>query len=573
VAGPTPAPKGTGTLPPKLQLDPEPKEFLQEWNAPYHATRAALREEQTQLGAGPLREHTFFTTDCTFHSLWQASALEHSWAHVNNIDGGGFMSRIVSGCKKARQPDLKRHVIPSREDNQLRRKEALAEGRVGCDVTADDGCFGVFFAPTFSHLPSGEFYAPYNRPNGIWFWLNHSDLTEDVFILLDPDMIYLSRLHGSHVVRPGRPAAQYYGYMDFDRLGRYECELCATPGSFDRKEYAVGPPWMIAISDLRTIMATWVALVPVLKKIDNNWIVEMVAYAVACAFHKLPHTLLQRGMVDNVAQQHVWDGYYLVGHAPAGREKRLFETGLDGSSDSEGGRPLPPPGRSILDAELSVEPPATEQASGRADTEAHRRWWHTASEWSDRARREANASDKWWKQRAPTPRDADEAKAPVALLHYCYTWEVGEAPPQGGNAAAQQHGRISARDADRPVTDYFHWSKYRTPTDWPGGKARFAHNFVSCDCPLLQEFHTPWALPKAKGRKLNSEWIRTSHFLHLGIPAVNEAMRAFKRRYCSARQANVEERLRTSHPSYWVSKHNIDDFRKPAEGGETGAFV
>jgi len=65
VAGPTPAPKGTGTLPPKLQLDPEPKEFLQEWNAPYHATRAALREEQTQLGAGPLREHTFFTTDCT----------------------------------------------------------------------------------------------------------------------------------------------------------------------------------------------------------------------------------------------------------------------------------------------------------------------------------------------------------------------------------------------------------------------------------------------------------------------------------------------------------------------------
>jgi hypothetical protein len=542
---------------------PEEDGLLRQWNVPYHATRLSLREDQTMVHAGPLHEHTFFTTDCTRHSLWQALSLEHSWAHVHAVGGGGFMSRVVSGCAKAqhKQPDMSRHIIPSKEGNGAR-ADAHSRGRVPCAVTVDDGCFGVYFVPEYHHLPSGEFYAPFNRPNGIWFWLNHTDLTEDVFVLLDPDMIYLSRLYGAGGVKPGRPSAQFYTYMDFDRLGTYECPLCARPGSFDRHKFAVGPPWMIALSDLRGIMRTWVALVPMLRAQDpNSWIVEMVAYAVACAYHNLPHALLMRGMVDNVMQPEVWNGTYLVGHELRGVERELLEIGKSATTFKN---------RSRISTGTTTK---SRLQALRAVTDAPSRvqWWRTASAgWFARRlngsgvgmfRDGFDSQVRWWDAAARLREqyDDDESKHPVALLHYCYTWELGESAPPDGPHAAEQHKRIVGRETStlHPVVDYFHWSKYRTPTDWPGGKAKFAHNLLSCDCPLLQEFHTLWAVDNP-----NFQWRRTATFLHLGLPAINEALRAFKVKYCAPAEINFSERLRTSHPSYWESRYDIWDYRK-----------
>ena len=175
-------------LGPRGELPPEPDPMIREWNVPYHRTRAALRARQEAAGraagrpARPLKEHTFYTLDCTHHSLWQVMTLEMTWEEVGS-HRRGFLSRVVSGCKgqqQHKQPDLTRHVLKSPEAQQH---------------------FGTFFAPKFETLPTGEYYAPYNRPNGIWHWLNHSDLTEDVFILLDPDMIYLRPLAGAKLVR------------------------------------------------------------------------------------------------------------------------------------------------------------------------------------------------------------------------------------------------------------------------------------------------------------------------------------------------------------------------------------
>ena len=145
--------------------------FLRSINIAYHVKRAELRRYQAEHSLGPLQVHTFYTMDCTHYSLWQVLALEYSWDKVGT---GGFISRLVSGCAKTNRAraSMSKTVLP----------DSVARSR-----------FGSYFTPDFSTLPdtNGHVYLPYNRPNSIWYWLNHTDLTEDVFVLVDPDMVFL----------------------------------------------------------------------------------------------------------------------------------------------------------------------------------------------------------------------------------------------------------------------------------------------------------------------------------------------------------------------------------------------
>ena len=167
-------------VPPVADIVPEADPILREWNKEYHLKRLALREKQEKAGTGPLKLHTFFTMDCSHHSLWQAMVLEMSWAEVKQ---GGFLSRVISGCQTSlpKKPSMLHHVLRGGDAQRI----------------------GSYFTPTFSRLPNGDYYAPYNRPNGIWFWLNHTDLTEEVFMLIDPDMLFIKRMSALELVREG----------------------------------------------------------------------------------------------------------------------------------------------------------------------------------------------------------------------------------------------------------------------------------------------------------------------------------------------------------------------------------
>jgi hypothetical protein len=147
-----------------------------------------------------------------------------------------------------------------------------------------------------------------------------------------------------------------------------------------------------------------------------------------------------------------------------------------------------------------------------------------------------------------------------ALLHYCFTWEVGETPPRGDDGSPQ-YRRMIKREKDNasPVVDYFHWSKYRVPTDWPGGNGRHGRNMFDCGCPLLQEFHTLAALPK-HSEKYDAEWRKMNVFLERGLPAINDALTAYKMKYCKPGTRNLQKIIRTSHPRYWDSAYHITKY-------------
>jgi hypothetical protein len=156
---------------------------------------------------------------------------------------------------------------------------------------------------------------------------------------------------------------------------------------------------------------------------------------------------------------------------------------------------------------------------------------------------------------------------PPALLHYCYTLEMGEIAP-AEDKKPDQHARMLAqeRDTHKPVTDWFHWSKYRVPSDWPGGKYPSKDNVMECESPLMYEF-TSIESAVARGKKnqdigpeVEQRWRRWHAFANLMLPMMNSALTTYKKRYCPLedRKINLEKTIRTSHPGYWNSQYVID---------------
>lgn len=410
-------------------LPREKEPFLRMMNAPYHAKRAELRAYQSERGLGPLRIHTLYTIDCTMHSLWPALILDYSW---DKVQQGGFMTRVVSGCKKggANNAALTNSVLPS--EVELKR-------------------FGAFFAPQYDHLPNGKRYAPYNRPNAMWFWMNHTDLTEDIFILLDPDMMFMTKLVVPDV-RQGHPAAQFYGYMhDYMIYTTMNASDILAPfdSHLDLRRFAVGAPWMMHKVDWRSIFPNWIGVTSrIRQKNPTNWLSDMVAMVQSSANKNLSFLVIYDGMVDHVYQERAWERNHSI-----------------------------------------------------------------------------NAS--------------------MALLHHCRPWEIGMLKePVWPVRVAPPLANFESRFG-KPVTEYFYFGKFRMPTDVPskrhnvitGGRAGDSHNILSCNCPLLQEFHTPVdALPEFNGHP-NHESGRILHEVHTHrtaallrtyIPILNDVLTIWK---------------------------------------------
>jgi len=432
---PTPAPiekeEDGNALPDTLQppLSGKPKEQdanLRAWNAPYHAKKRPRVPKQT---------HIFVTVDCTIYSLWQSLLLEHSWEAVAH---SGLFTRVVSGCQ----------TNPEKQDLLTR------------SVLRDNPRFAVYFTPTFDTLPSGKHYVQYNRPNSLWYWLNHTEGSQDdCLVNLDPDMFFrrpLERVSGfrrlSDLLRHGVAAAQSYSYMgqvDFSHFGKAR----------DQTEYHIGPPWMMTRRDWERVLPDWVSLIPQMDFFYRNhddqtkWIIEMVAYAAA-----------------------------------------------------------------LIRLEISVK-----KVNGIM---SHATPW-------------------------------EGAMSAASLIHYCYTWEIGSRFGYYRNASGLQWDPLQ-READllgHPMIRYWHFSKYRVPSDWPGGKGTHPHNILACDGPLMQEM-PPGILIDPMGP--NDEKF-TADMMRIFFKELNVALLRYKDLYCdsAARRGSPEADkrvIRTTHPGYYLSR-------------------
>ena len=153
--------------------------------------------------------HIVFSTDCSFFQDWQSLLVFHT---AVNVKQKGRITRIASGCDEKQQKEL-----------QALYSELYPQ-------------YWVHFTPDFKHdSKSGKKYDFYNKPYGIYHWLQHADPpvpSGTIVVIIDPDMIFLrpitSQVKGNAAniflqsfnpesdpvpikVQRGMPVAQLYG--------------------------------------------------------------------------------------------------------------------------------------------------------------------------------------------------------------------------------------------------------------------------------------------------------------------------------------------------------------------------
>eukprot|EP00760_Papus_ankaliazontas_P035816 PhM_4_TR8038/c0_g1_i1/m.45995/K20781/SGT1; peptidyl serine alpha-galactosyltransferase len=443
-------------------------------NKPYYDKLDLWKKNNSDGDEQHVFVHVFYTIDCTQHSLWQAMVLEKSWEDVGH---DGFLTRIVSGCTTEAEFERSRQSVLRQDSSSYRRH-------------------GVFFSPTFDVLPNGEAYAPYNRPNSFWYWMNVTSLPLDaVLINVDPDMIFMRTLHPfvTDSVRRGHPAGAEYHYMwPLDLTRAYHENkhkyTSSTSSSFryDKSKFVVGPPWMMHRSDWLLTIGTWVDLIMYFRERakKSKWIVEMVAFAAAAVVHELPFTVIHEGMVHSGFLGRFW------------RDRQ-----------------------------------ATITASSALANNSLNAIFHT------------------------TP----------ILLHYCYTYEIGAPKPNGEAEAIVSHQQMKHRDQidGRPEMKYWHFSKYRVPSDWPNGRGVYSSNIFSCnDGPLLQEFPEPFSR-FLETHVAPREWT-TAFMMRFVMRKVNNVLVLWRQKYCDAeivrhaKENGLWKSFRTTHFGFYISsKSNV----------------
>lgn len=270
------------------------------------------------------RVHVVFSTDCSGYQHWQGIAL---WYASRAAGQRGPVTRITSGCDDAQRSAIE------------------AEWRA-IDATGD---FRAHFAP------KGELKGNYkysNKPNGLFHWLNHAEIAEEVVILIDPDMLLVkpltvdladtlrrlprnSRKQYEFVdeagvgvvlsafedvaprVARGRPAGQHFGiggvwaragtpaarpaWVDFDKAAvcgaRGPC-VSTSPAEADGS-FAVGPVYAAHVDDWRVIARGWVDAMPKVHAQYPHLLAEMYALTMAAANATTPWSLVSSFMVSD----------------------------------------------------------------------------------------------------------------------------------------------------------------------------------------------------------------------------------------------------------------------------------
>lgn len=248
-----------------------------------HSLLTTEEDEALERDADGIRYHLIFSTDCAPYQHWQSYLVYFTAMKVKQP---GHVTRIASGCK----------------EDEAQKMVAWFQK----DVAPLSRRFHLQLTPSFSEMKNekGEIVGDYkffNKPFGLKYWLENSpqiqydastgefpgDVTEDIAILIDPDMgllrpitrdfsddreVVIGKRRKDHIlsrqVGPGQPFAQVYGFgVQWSRLNLEKIAGVGTPAAKVQAEdghryYPVGPPYIGTVVDMHKISGKWTEFVP-----------------------------------------------------------------------------------------------------------------------------------------------------------------------------------------------------------------------------------------------------------------------------------------------------------------------
>jgi hypothetical protein len=277
-------------------------------------------EEDAQLlrDADGQMYHLIFSTDCGTYQHWQSYL---TFFRAMKVKQPGTVTRIASGCTQEEKT-----VIDAWFQNHIQHMSQR---------------FHLLLTPHFSGVKDADGnivgdYKFFNKPFGLKYWLEHSDLVDfnnngqfpnsknDIVILIDPDMsmmrpitkdftsdedVVIAPFRKEHLVArtvgPGKPFAQTYGFgsqflkLDLEKIGGTDSRLPSVTHEEGRLYYPVGPPYIGTATDMHAISLKWTEFVPKVHQQYPHLLAEMFAFSLAAAHLDLKFQLIQSLMISD----------------------------------------------------------------------------------------------------------------------------------------------------------------------------------------------------------------------------------------------------------------------------------
>jgi hypothetical protein len=262
--------------------------------------------------------HVIFSTDCGSYQAWQSYM---TFYRAMKVRQPGHVTRIASGCTDEEKKDI--------------------EAWFNHNIQHMSQRFHLQLTPHFSEVKDehgnviGD-YKFFNKPFGLKYWLENSDLldfdgmgnfpntADAIVILIDPDMsllrpitkdftsdedVVIADFRKSHIigrtVEHGKPFAQAYGFgaqflkLDMEKIGGKGTRLMTTTNEEGLLYYPVGPPYLATITDMYQISLKWTEFVPRVHEQYPHLLAEMFAFSLAAAHLDLKHQLVQSLMISD----------------------------------------------------------------------------------------------------------------------------------------------------------------------------------------------------------------------------------------------------------------------------------
>ncbi|KAK1277414.1 hypothetical protein QJS04_geneDACA007378 [Acorus gramineus] len=169
---------------------------------------------------------------------------------------------------------------------------------------SEDGLMDEIPTVVVDPLPAGldRGYVVLNRPWAFVQWLEKATIEEDYILMAEPDHIFLKPL--PNLARGGFPAAFPFFYIKpTENMKIIRKYYPKEKGNVTDIDPIGNSPVIIKKSELEKIAPTWMNVS--LKMKDDpetdkafGWVLEMYAYAVASALHKVQHVLRKDFMIQ-----------------------------------------------------------------------------------------------------------------------------------------------------------------------------------------------------------------------------------------------------------------------------------
>lgn len=271
------------------------------------------------------------------YQLIQALTLDHSFFIHQHY---GTLTRIITGCVDDEQMRKYLSRTVTNDEQELKR-------------------FEVFFTEKSEEMPSGKPYVMFNRPNGLLRYLSRTTEStqadesishgtfhesrrfvskeedqDDVYIILDPDFIFLKEFSASYV-HEAKPLAGYYSMTsrwinwgkdicqkvlsgEYDLLSkqyrapsglqtRASLKALVNPTtcavfdkidrSFSKAHYEGGAPYVMRRSEWLVLLPRWLSIMPVVfENYYDSIESDMFAWMIASALSNIEYSIKREFM-------------------------------------------------------------------------------------------------------------------------------------------------------------------------------------------------------------------------------------------------------------------------------------